>query len=115
MQLDIIDNSNISNAGLSRGGLHLNSQGLGKLAINFIKKINSLKRSWQVAGSFHKKFFDCDFSQNSEMSCPKVEDSGNSDKPNPFAHNFTDLHEINRGSCSVIKRNRKHHQGTRIP
>ena len=36
LQLDITDNSNISNAGLSRGGLHLNSQGLGKLAINFI-------------------------------------------------------------------------------
>ena len=45
LQLDIIDNSNISNAGLSRGGLHLNSQGLGKLAINFIKKIKSFKRS----------------------------------------------------------------------
>ena len=30
LQLDIIDKSNISNAGLSRGGLHLNSQGLGK-------------------------------------------------------------------------------------
>ena len=34
LQLEIIDNSNISNAGLSRGGLHLNSQGVGKLAIN---------------------------------------------------------------------------------
>ena len=34
LQLDIIDNSNISNAGLCRVGLHLNSQGLGKLAIN---------------------------------------------------------------------------------
>ena len=45
LQLEIIDNSNISNAGLSRGGLHLNSQGLGKLAINFIKKIKSFKRS----------------------------------------------------------------------
>ena len=44
-QLEITDNSNISNAGLSRGGLHLNSQGLGKLAINFIKKIKSFKRS----------------------------------------------------------------------
>ena len=42
LQLDIIDNSN---TGLSRGGLHLNSQGLGKLAINFIKKIKSLERS----------------------------------------------------------------------
>ena len=36
LQLDTINNSNISNAGLGRGGLHLNSQGLGKLAINFI-------------------------------------------------------------------------------
>ena len=45
LQLDIIDNNNISNAGLSRGGLHLNSQGLGKLSISFIKKIKSFKRS----------------------------------------------------------------------
>ena len=56
LQLDIIensnisnDNSNISNAGLSRGGLHLNSQGLGKLAINFIKKIKNFRRSLQIA------------------------------------------------------------------
>ena len=45
LQLDTIDNSNISNAGLSRGGLHLNDQGLAKLAINFIKKIKSFKWS----------------------------------------------------------------------
>ena len=45
LQLAIIDKSNISNAGLSRAGLHLNSQGLGKLAIHFIKKIKSFKRS----------------------------------------------------------------------
>ena len=44
LQLDIIDNNNISNAGLSHGGLHLNSQGLGKLSISFIKKIKSFKR-----------------------------------------------------------------------
>ena len=80
LQLEIIDNSNISNAGLSRGGLHLNSQGLGKLAINFIKKIKSFKRSWQVVGSFHKNFFDCDFYQNSEISSPEDEDSESSDK-----------------------------------
>ena len=43
-QLDIIDNSNINNAGLSRGGLHVNSQGFGKLAINLIKKTKSFKR-----------------------------------------------------------------------
>ena len=56
-----MDNRNISNAELGRGGLYLNSQ--GKLAINFIEKIKSFKTSWQVAGSFHNKFFDCDFSQ----------------------------------------------------
>ena len=37
LQLDIIDNSNISHAELSRGGPHLNIQGFRKLAINFIK------------------------------------------------------------------------------
>ena len=58
LQLDIIYNSNIINTGLNRGGLHLNSQGLAKFAINFIKKIKSFKRSWQVTVSFHKNFFD---------------------------------------------------------
>ena len=43
--LSLKDNSNTCNAGLSRRGLHLNSQGLDKLAINFIKKIKSFKRS----------------------------------------------------------------------
>ena len=28
------------------------------------------------------------------MSFPEVEDGGSSDKPNPFTHNFSDLHEI---------------------
>ena len=37
LQLDIIDNSNISNAELSRGRSYLNIQGFPKLAINFIK------------------------------------------------------------------------------
>ena len=43
--LSLKDNSNTSNAALSRRGLHLNSQGWDKLAINFIKKIKSFKRS----------------------------------------------------------------------
>ena len=64
LQLSVIDNSNIGNAFLSRGELHLNSEGLGKLPINFIKKIKSFKTSLQLAGSFHNKFFDCDFPQN---------------------------------------------------
>ena len=61
---------------------HLNSQALGKLVINFINKIRSCKMSWQVAGSFPKNLFDCDFSQNREISCPEVEESGSSDKTN---------------------------------
>ena len=71
LQLDTIDNSNIINAGLSRGGLHLSSQGLRKLAISFTKKI---KRSWQVVHSFHKKSFNSDFSQKSKMLSQEVKD-----------------------------------------
>ena len=89
LQLDIIHNSNISNTGLSRRGLHLNSYGSGKLAINIIKKIKSFKRFSQVAGNTHKKFFYCYFYQNSEMSCLEVEDSGSSDK-----FNLNELYEI---------------------
>lgn len=45
LKLDIIHNSNNSNAGLlSFGGLDLNSQDLGKLTINFIKQIKGFKR-----------------------------------------------------------------------
>ena len=43
LQLDSIDNINISNTGLSRGELHLNNQGLSILAVNFIKKIKSYR------------------------------------------------------------------------
>ena len=38
-----IDNGNISTDRLNREELHLNSQGLDILAINFIKKIKSFK------------------------------------------------------------------------
>ena len=72
----------------------MNSQGLGKLAINFFEKIKSFKRSWQVAGSFQENFFDCDFYENSEIFSAEVEESGSSDKPNSFTHNFNDLHEM---------------------
>ena len=60
----------------------------------YIKKIQSFKRSWQVASNVHKNFFDCGFYPNSEISSSEVQDSGSSDKPNSFTHNFNDLHEI---------------------
>ena len=90
LQLDIIDNSNISNAGLSRGGLHLNSQGLGKLAINFVKKIKSFKRSWQVVGSFRKNLFDCDFCQNNKISSRRLRRVEAQIGPSSFTHSFND-------------------------
>ena len=39
LQMDIIDNGNITSNELNEGGLHLNPRGFGKLAINFISRI----------------------------------------------------------------------------
>ena len=39
LQMDVIDNGNINSNELSRGGLHLNSRGFGKLAISFVRRI----------------------------------------------------------------------------
>ena len=44
LQLDIVDNNDIAKSELTRKGLHLNDIGYGKLAVNFIRKIKSLKR-----------------------------------------------------------------------
>ena len=55
-KLDIVDNSNINVTGLNRGGLHLTKTGTGKLAVNFIKKIKSFKREWQVTSSSSNKY-----------------------------------------------------------
>ena len=43
--LDIIDNSNIGHSFLGMHGLHLNEHGVGKLALNFVKRIRSLRNS----------------------------------------------------------------------
>ena len=39
LQMDIVENGNITSNELSKGGLDLNSRRLGKLDINFIRKI----------------------------------------------------------------------------
>ena len=39
LQMDIIDNGNITSNELNKEGLHLNPRGLGKPAINFIRRI----------------------------------------------------------------------------
>ena len=43
LKLDMVDNSNINVTSLNGGGLYLNKTGTGKLAVNFIKKIKTLK------------------------------------------------------------------------
>ena len=45
LQFDIVDNNNIKKSKLTRKGLHLNDIGYGKLAVNFIRKIEHFKRS----------------------------------------------------------------------
>ena len=45
LQLDVVDNNNITKSELTRKGLHLNDIGYGKLAVNFIRKIKNFKRS----------------------------------------------------------------------
>ena len=44
LEIELIDNGNIGDDCLLEGGLHLNSKGSGKLAMNFIKKIKKLKK-----------------------------------------------------------------------
>ena len=39
LQMDIVDNGNVSSNELNKGVLHLNPRGLGKLAIIFIRRI----------------------------------------------------------------------------
>ena len=50
LQLNVIDNSNIGTQELSHRWLHVNSKGSGKIAGNFIKKIEEFKWSWLVTG-----------------------------------------------------------------
>ena len=45
LQLDIVNNNNITKSELTRKGLHLIDIGYGKLTVNFIRKIKNLKRS----------------------------------------------------------------------
>ena len=40
--MDVIGNGNITLDELNEGGLHLNLRGLGKLAINFIRRTKNL-------------------------------------------------------------------------
>ena len=44
LNMDIIDNSNITSEHLNASGLHLNSHGRGKFAMNMIKKLRSFRR-----------------------------------------------------------------------
>ena len=42
LQIDVIDNGNITSNKLNKGQLHSNPRGFDKLAINFIRRIKKL-------------------------------------------------------------------------
>ena len=45
LNLDVVNNRNVGGNCLNNSGLHLNSTGYGKLAINFIKKMKNLSKN----------------------------------------------------------------------
>ena len=45
LNTDVVDNRNVDGNYLSNSGLHLNSTGYGKLAINFIKRMRNLSKN----------------------------------------------------------------------
>ena len=54
LQMDIINNGNIPSNELNKGGLHFNPSGIGKVAINFIRKIKKFATTSQVTSGFQK-------------------------------------------------------------
>ena len=53
-QMDVIDNGNVTSDEIDKGGFHLNPRGLGKLAINIIRRIKRFVTTLRVTGTFHK-------------------------------------------------------------
>ena len=76
LQMDIIDNGNTTSNEPNKGGLHLNPRGLGKLVINFIRRIKKFGTICQVTGSFHKAS-----SFDSQINCSSFTNLGNTEKP----------------------------------
>ena len=96
LQMDIINNGNIITSNeLKKGGLHLNLRGLGKLYINFIRRIKKFV-TWQVTGSFHKAWCS-----DTEVNFRSYANLGYTEKSNKSAIN--QLNGIN--SEKVLKNN----------
>ena len=75
LQMDIIDNGNITSNELNKGALHLNPRDLGKLAINFIRSIKKFATTRRVTGSFYEApSFD------SQVNFKSFADLGNTEK-----------------------------------
>ena len=78
-QMDIIDNRNITSNQLNKAGLHLNPRGLGKLAINFIRRIKKFATTWWSTGIFHKaSSFDFQTNFRSRTSLGNIKKSDQS-------------------------------------
>ena len=84
--LDIIDNSNIGHSFLGMHGLHLNEHGVGKLALNFVKRIRSILNS----GSAKQKLKEV---HSKISSFWRSSDNPRSDKPETIyalSHNLNE-------------------------
>ena len=76
LKLDIIDNGNKTSNELNKVRLLLTSRGLGKLAVNFIKRIKKFAMAWWIIGSFHKgSSFDSHISFSPFLNLDKIEKS----------------------------------------
>ena len=74
LQLDVIDNGNITSNELNIGGLHLDLRGLGKLTINCIRRIKKFAATWRANGSFLKATsFDSQINFRSVTSLGNIE------------------------------------------
>ena len=83
LQMDIIGNGNKASNEISKGGLHLNPRGLGKLAISFIVRIKKFATTWRVTGNFHgASSFD------SQINFRSFTNLGNTNKSDQSAINW---------------------------
>ena len=93
--MDVIDNGIITSNELNKGGLHLNPRGLGKLAINFIRRIKKFATTGRVTGSFHKAS-----SFDSQINFRYFTNLGNTEKSDQSA-----LNRVNETSSEETLKN----------
>lgn len=95
---DIFDNSKINKESLGKKGLDLNLRAFSTLAIDFIKKIENLRKNWYKLGSFQKSFFN--LKENDATVCLGNSENSSLSETTNF-QNLKDLEKSNLNSSSV--------------